>query len=232
MASGKHMGKVLLQVREKETDEWTLPVGVVPRVYCDAKLVYVICGGLGGFGLELADWLIIRGCRKLVLSSSRGLTKSYQEFRIRVWKMYGVDIQVSTADITTKQGCEELIIQANKMGNVGGVFNLAVALRDAIFENQSSTKFKECMAPKALATKYLDEVTRKMCPTLHQFVVFSSVSCGRGNAGQSNYGMANSVMERIMERRNRQGLCGKAIQVRLIGCSFFRTHIEINYTHT
>ncbi|GBM63971.1 Fatty acid synthase [Araneus ventricosus] len=38
------------------------------------------------------------------------------------------------------------------------------------------------------------------------------VSCGRGNAGQSNYGYANSVMERICEERSKEGLPGLAIQ--------------------
>lgn len=73
------------------------------------------------------------------------------------------------------------------------------------------------MAPKAVATKYLDEVSRDLCPQLHYFVIFSSVSCGRGNAGQSNYGMANSVMERIMEQRHRLGLPAKAIQWGAVG---------------
>jgi fatty acid synthase len=83
LASGKHMGKVLLQVREQEDDLYTLPVSVIPRVYCSPDLSYVIPGGLGGFGIELADWLIIRGCRKLVLSSSRGISKAYQSYRIK-----------------------------------------------------------------------------------------------------------------------------------------------------
>lgn len=83
LASGKHIGKVLLKVRENELDEATLPISVVPRVYCSPDFSYIIPGGLGGFGLELADWLVLRGCRKLVLSSSRGITKSYQSYRIR-----------------------------------------------------------------------------------------------------------------------------------------------------
>lgn len=49
------------------------------------------------------------------------------------------------------------------------------------------------------------------------FVIFSSVSCGRGNAGQSNYGMANSVMERIIEQRHRDRLPAKAIQWGAVG---------------
>lgn len=83
LASGKHVGKVLLQIRENENDVSTFPIPVVPRVYCNPNFSYIIPGGLGGFGLELADWLILRGCRKLVLSSSRGITKPYQAYRIK-----------------------------------------------------------------------------------------------------------------------------------------------------
>lgn len=56
-----------------------------------------------------------------------------------------------------------------------------------------------------------------MCPQLRHFVVFSSVSCGRGNAGQTNYGMSNSIMERICEARVRDGLPGLAVQWGAVG---------------
>lgn len=48
-------------------------------------------------------------------------------------------------------------------------------------------------------------------------MVFSSVSCGRGNAGQTNYGMANSIMERICELRKRDGYPAVAVQWGAIG---------------
>lgn len=60
-------------------------------------------------------------------------------------------------------------------------------------------------------------MTRQHCPDLKHFVAFSSVSCGRGNAGQSNYGFANSAMERICERRRHDGLPALAIQWGAIG---------------
>ena len=121
-------------------------------------------------------------------------------------------MNVNTSDISTKSGCEKLIRDSMKLGPVGGIFNLAVILKDSIFDNQDVEKFVDCMAPKAVATKHLDELSRVLCPDLQYFVVFSSVSCGRGNAGQSNYGMANSVMERIMEQRHNLGLPAKAIR--------------------
>lgn len=94
---------------------------------------------------------------------------------------------------------------------------MAVVLRDGIFENQTSTSFFECYAAKASATFNLDKLSRKLCEKLELFVVFSSVSCGRGNAGQTNYGMSNSIMERIIEKRIKDKLPGKAIQWGAVG---------------
>lgn len=217
LASAKHIGKVLINVRDKDDDEKSLPITVHPRVFCNPELTYLIVGGLGGLGLELSDWLIMRGCKKLVLSSSRGLTKPYQCYRISIWRSYGIEVKISTTNVTTLNGATELIKEASRLGELGGIFNLAVQLKDATFENQSPSLFRQSLAPKALATIYLDEISKIMCPKLHMFVVFSSVSCGRGNAGQSNYGMANSVMERVVEQRKLRGLPGKAIQWGAIG---------------
>ncbi|XP_070505887.1 fatty acid synthase-like [Chironomus tepperi] len=217
MANGKHIGKVLLKIRQSEHDESSLPLSVSNRFYCDANESVIIVGGLGGFGIELSGWLISRECTKLVLNSSHGVRNSHQALKLKLWKSYGVNLIVSTSDITTQGGCYELFQQALSLGPLCAIFNLAGVLRDGIFENLTEKMFHEAMAPKALGTKYLDKVSRVVCPTLKQFVVFSSVACGRGNAGQSNYGMANSVMERIIEDRHRDGLPGKAIQWGAIG---------------
>lgn len=83
MSTGKHVGKVMIQIRETEQSLATVPIRVNPKVYCKPDLVYVVAGGLGGFGLELSDWLIIRGARILVLNSRRGVSTSYQAYRIK-----------------------------------------------------------------------------------------------------------------------------------------------------
>lgn len=53
------------------------------RYFCNPDNSVIITGGLGGFGLELADWLVLRGARKLILTSRTGVTKGYQIYRIR-----------------------------------------------------------------------------------------------------------------------------------------------------
>ena len=82
-------------------------------------------------------------------------------------------------------------------------------LKDGLLENQNQENFQKVCEPKVQGTINLDYMTRELCKeSLDWFVVFSSVSCGRGNAGQSNYGLANSVMERICEQRQRDGYPG------------------------
>ena len=81
---------------------------------------------MGGFGLELADWLVLRGARKLVLSSRTGIRTGYQSLRVRVWRSYGAKVVISLADITTVSGVTELLSEANRLGQVDAIFNLAV----------------------------------------------------------------------------------------------------------
>ncbi|XP_075559836.1 fatty acid synthase-like [Dermacentor variabilis] len=222
MASGKHMGKVVLQIRPEETSRNTTPatpltVEAVARTCFYEHKSYVIAGGLGGFGLELADWMVHRGCRKLVLSARSGVRTGYQKLCLHRWQHAGCKVVVSKADASTEKGARRIIEDAKALGPVGGIFNLAVVLRDALLENQTPDTYETVCKPKVDGTQHLDELSRTTCPEIDHFVVFSSVSCGRGNAGQTNYGYANSVMERICERRVSEGLPGLGIQWGAIG---------------
>ncbi|KAG5865371.1 Fatty acid synthase, partial [Gonioctena quinquepunctata] len=170
MASGKHMGKVVIKVRESEpVDVAIQPVLKFPctvRYACYPEKSYIIVGGLGGFGLELADWLVLRGARKLVLTSRKGVSTGYQSMRINCWKSYGVNVLISKCDITTREGCRTLLEEAQKLGEVKAIFNLAVVLADAIFENQTEETFATSFGPKPIATRYLDEISRELCSEL------------------------------------------------------------------
>lgn len=82
-------------------------------------------GGLGGFGLELCQWMIKRGARHIVLTSRSGVTQGYQALCIRRWADKGTKVHVSTTDCTTEKGANTLIQEASKIAPVGGIFNLA-----------------------------------------------------------------------------------------------------------
>ncbi|XP_067214186.1 fatty acid synthase-like [Linepithema humile] len=196
MATGKYIGKIIIKIHE-ENESMSASILAIPRYYCLSNKSYIILGGLGGFGLELADWLVARGAQNLVFISRAGVKNGYQQMKIDLRKSYGVK---SVNHIERRcVGRRRLRIDAEVGGKTG------------------IETFQEPFKAKAWATKNLDYLTRKICPQLRHFVVFSSVSCGRRNAGQTNYGMANSIMERICERKVQEGLHGLAVQWGTVG---------------
>ncbi|CAL4149895.1 unnamed protein product [Meganyctiphanes norvegica] len=214
MATGKHIGKVVLEICPEGKDNTlsTKSMEAMPRINANPHMVYLITGGLGGLGLELADWLIVRGATKLVLTSRRGVTTGYQALRMKKWREQGVYVNVLCQDASTTASAEKLLKEAQKMGPIGGIFHLAMVLKDSMLENQSVELFNSVNTVKGDGAVALDIVSRRLCPQLHMWVTFSSVACGKGNAGQTNYGWANSVSERVVESRVAAGLPGVAIQ--------------------
>lgn len=99
---------------------------VITTARCNPDKVYIITGGLGGFGLELASWLVEKGARKLVLTSRSGIRTGYQARKVRLLKNQEVTVLVSTEDITSEVGSRCLIEQAIEYGSVGGIFHLAM----------------------------------------------------------------------------------------------------------
>ncbi|CAI5456722.1 unnamed protein product [Caenorhabditis angaria] len=223
MSAGKHIGKVIMEIRQEESSRTSLPskisVRAICRSLCHPNHTYLITGGLGGFGLELAQWLINRGARKLVLTSRTGIRTGYQARCVHFWRRTGVSVLVSTLNITKPSDSIELIKQCQSLGPVGGVFHLAMVLRDCLFENQNVQNFKDAAEAKYYGTINLDNATRAHCDrdALKWFVVFSSITSGRGNAGQTNYGWSNSTMERMIDHRRADGYPGIAIQWGAIG---------------
>ncbi|XP_063877296.1 fatty acid synthase-like isoform X1 [Scylla paramamosain] len=217
MAAGKHIGKVVLEVHPEQplsptTMEVSPLVLAVPRLAAHPNMVYLITGGLGGLGLELAGWLINRGAKKVVLTSRRGISTGYQRLCMKRWNGSGASVRVLTQDASTLAGAKALLKEAAQDGPVGGIFHLAVVLQDALLENQTEETFKLVNKAKGDGAVALDAASRACCPDLHLWVTFSSVACGRGNMGQTNYGWANSVCERVVEERVKVGLPGVAIQ--------------------
>ncbi|KAK8762101.1 hypothetical protein V5799_026633 [Amblyomma americanum] len=132
MASGKHIGKVVLEVRPEERARETalaspLEVEAVARTWFYEHKAYIVVGGLGGFGLELAEWMVSRGCRKLLLSSRSGVRTGYQKRCLQRWQQSGAEVISSRADASTEEGARQLIEEASAIGPIGGIFNLALA---------------------------------------------------------------------------------------------------------
>ena len=230
MTTGKHIGKIVIKIRDKEKEEIFTEIQsaktltTIAKTYFDGNKVYIISGGLGGFGLELLHWMLFLGARKFVLTSRHGVKTDYQRFLLKrleylseKFRIFKTEIVVTTEVCSTMESTRSLVKRSQQLGTIGGVFHLALVLNDCLLENQTLDNFKETIDSKINAFKNLDQLSRDLRLDFDYFVVFSSVSCGKGNVGQTNYGFGNSVCERICEDRRRDGLQGLAIQWGPIG---------------
>ncbi|CAG7824088.1 unnamed protein product, partial [Allacma fusca] len=148
MATGKHMGKVVVSIRDDSHSD----ILSLPRTYFYSHKSYVLIGGLGGMGLEIANWMVSRGARNLVFVSRSGLSTGYQAYRVKVWRDQGVNVIIDNSDVSTQSGAETTLRLAVGLGPVGGIFNLAVVLKDAMFQNQTAEHFEIVSKAKILAT--------------------------------------------------------------------------------
>ena len=218
MSSGKHIGKVVIQMRDESLDSSSpqlLPA--LKSTHLSPKKSYIVIGGLGGFGLEVVTWLADKGARKIVISARRGIREPYQQFCINRLKKRGVKLNIAQDTTYTEEGAKSILDKALEMGPLGGLINTAVVYDDVLFENMTNDQFHAVLEPKLLATIEFDKLTRQHCPDLDFFVTFSSISCGRGNGGQTNYNFANAAMDSICENRFSQGLPALSIQWGVVG---------------
>ncbi len=100
---------------------------------------------------------------RLVVTGRSGVKTGYQKRCLYLWKQRGVDVLVSSLDIAHKNQSFQLIAKCQEMGPLGGIFHLAMVLRDSLFENQTVKSFQEVAAPKYWGTKHLDEASRQLC---------------------------------------------------------------------
>ena len=231
MTTGKHIGKVIIKMRDEENDRNPLKtispaeqMITIVKTYFDANKVYIITGGLGGFGIELVHWMMYMGARKFVLTTRSGMKSEYQKYVINRLIIFGknymyfdVKIHISKNDCLTVESTQRVISDASQFGQIGGIFHLSIVLNDCLVEKLSYEKFCESIDTKYKVFNHLEVESRKLSYNLDYFVVFSSVTCGKGNAGQTNYSFGNSLCERICEKRRRDGLHGLAIQYGPVG---------------
>ncbi|XP_012287002.1 fatty acid synthase [Orussus abietinus] len=150
--------KILLKVRPKKP--YADRAVVIPRFHCDKTSSYLIMEGHSVFTMEFIDWLVIRGARRIILTSSKKLENGYRKDRFETWRSYGVTIIVlSDLDLSERQNCKTLIYKATELGPLVGIFDLRRMQTDELFD----------LILKS--TKFLDAETRLSCPRLRYFVI-------------------------------------------------------------
>ncbi|MCQ8769834.1 SDR family NAD(P)-dependent oxidoreductase [Streptomyces telluris] len=148
--------------------------------------VYLITGGAGGIGRELAARLTGRGATAVLAGRSPQPSPPAGHYL--------------RADVTVRSEVDALVKDVlETYGRLDGVVHAAGVLRDGLFAGKPADDLSAVLAPKVRGTVLLDEATRHL--DLDFFAVFSSVTGVAGNAGQSDYAAANAFMDAYARER-------------------------------
>lgn len=93
-----------------------------------------------------------------------------------------------------------------------GLFNVSLPLQETNIHLQSSEDIETVFNSIVKPVDNLDRISRTLCQELDHFVLFLSLSCGRGTKGHGNYAMAHSMCQRICLLRYEQDLPALAVQ--------------------
>jgi acyl transferase domain-containing protein/acyl carrier protein/SAM-dependent methyltransferase len=182
---------------------------VVSRTRLDPQGTYLVTGGTGGLGLEVATWLVEQGARRLVLVSRRGPGPIAAETAAAL-RQSGAEVIFARADAGNRHELAAVLTEVRRSGSpLRGVIHAAGVLEDGLLVDQTPARFRTVLDPKANAAWHLHELTRP--DRLELFVLFSSIASIIGSPGQGNHAAANAFLDSLAAYRRARGLPGLTI---------------------
>jgi polyketide synthase 12/epothilone polyketide synthase D len=201
MAQGKHRGKVVLTVPDDTLPEHTLATGGSP---IRPGATYLVTGGLTGFGLATAEWLVAEGARALVLVGRRA-PSAETAAKLENWRTAGVEVRVMRGDVSSRSTVARLVRAIGReMPPLRGIVHSAMVLQDEPLARVTPEAFANVLAPKVQGAWNLHRNTRNL--PLDFFVLYSSAATLLGSAAQASYVTANRFLDALAEQRRRKGL--------------------------
>jgi len=169
---------------------------------------YLISGGLGALGRQVAASLLQRGARKLVLTGRKAPDTEAQQWlqQLSATGASLADVQYQTLDMADAGAVATLVAE---LPDLAGVLHCAGVLDDGLIADQRVSRFAAVFAGKALGAWHLHQATQHLA--LDCFVLFSSVTALFGSPGQSNYVAANQFLNALASLRRQQGLAGTSV---------------------
>ncbi|WYZ35340.1 hypothetical protein EsH8_I_001616 [Colletotrichum jinshuiense] len=178
-----------------------------------ANKTYLLVGLTGDLGQSVCAWMVDNGARHIVVCSrSPRLSQDVVDHL----SQKGAKLRIVSLDISDRDALQAVYRDIKStMPSMGGVMNAAMVLRDRLFINATWADFAAVLAPKVQGSQYLDELFYDNS-TLDFFVLFSSLTCVMGNAGQAAYSAANSFMTGLVEQRRRRELPASVVHIAMM----------------
>jgi 6-methylsalicylic acid synthase len=220
--------EVLRSVRGEDVVAVRDGIASVPRLHhvdgepvkvpasCQPDGTYLITGGLGVLGLEVAHWLADRGARRIVLAGRSALpprdewdevTNSGLRDRIeavRSLERLGVTVATVAVDIADLGAAAKLLSPAALgLPPIRGIVHAAGVLDNRTLSTLDEESLRTVLRPKVNGALVLHELYPP--GSLDFFVLFSSSGYLLGLPGQASYAAGNAFLDALAAHRRAAG---------------------------
>jgi acyl transferase domain-containing protein len=177
---------------------------------------YLITGGLGAIGLEIARRAALSGARRLVLLGRTKLPPRAQWgdypatgpmagriAAIRALEALGVAVHTASVDVADEAGLRAFLELYRSQGwpPIRGVIHAAVELVPMLSESAGEDDFARALAAKLRGAQLLD----RLLPELDLFALFSSFTAFLPHPGIAAYAAANAGLDALAQDRRARG---------------------------
>ncbi len=180
-----------------------------PPTVFRADRTYLVTGGLGALGLELAQWAVAQGARHLTLVGRRSpsveAAQVLQHLRDR-----GAEVRIEAVDVAEPGAAERVVALSNPAAApLAGVIHAAGVLEDGVLAELSDAAVSRVLHPKVAGAWNLHQATREL--PLEFFLFVSSAAGLLGTPGQAAYASANAFLDALAAHRHATGVAALSV---------------------
>ncbi|WP_423488496.1 SDR family NAD(P)-dependent oxidoreductase [Mycobacteroides sp. PCS013] len=171
---------------------------------------YLVTGGLGSIGLEIAGYLAACGAKNLVLTSRREPNEAAQQRIDALGAQHGCEVRVVTADVADAHDVARLLagVQA-ELPPLAGIVHAAGEIGTTPLSDLDDTEVDRVFAGKVWGAWHLSEAAADL--KLDFFISTSSIASVWGGFGQTAYSAANAFVDGLAWRLREQGVAGTSV---------------------
>jgi acyl transferase domain-containing protein/acyl carrier protein len=175
-----------------------------------AGATYLVTGGVGSIGLEIAGYLAANGARHLVLTSRRAPSDAAQQRIDALSEQHGCEFRVIAADVADAHDVARLLTTVRaELPPLAGIVHAAGEVGTTPLSNLDDAEVDRVFAGKVWGAWHLSEAAAEL--HLDFFISTSSIASVWGGFGQTAYGAANAFLDGLAWRLREQGISGVSV---------------------
>jgi len=178
----------------------------------DTDGVYLVTGGLGALGLQVAKTLADNGASHLVLVSRNGQRETLsaeQLSYVNAIEESGAEVTIKNIDISDAQQTTVLINDISATRSLKGVVHAAGVSEICLLDAMTPEKFRHITQSKIEGGWNLHSATQSS--DLDFFLVFSSIASVWGSGGMAHYAAGNQFLDGLVSYRESLGLPASSV---------------------